>query len=127
MKKELTLALILASCSNEVTIIRSAEVKNSLLNIWDGRVNEQGLCITGRKQNDTLYLEKTFPMPTDSAGEFSLYGKCPDKKEVLADAHTHTNGNCKYSAADSVRLYERKHLEIRYIVCGQGLIGELRR
>lgn len=127
MKKALGLLFILSACTNNYAVVRSAEVKTSLQTLWSEEKKEQGLCISGRKENDTLYLDKTFPMPTDSAGEFSLYGKCPDRKEIIADAHTHTNGNCKYSAADSVRLYERKYLELRYIVCGEGLVGELRR
>ncbi len=99
-------------------IVRSDEVKRSYADLWTPR--ESGACYTGYVRSDTLFLLTSQPMPSDSATETALYGRCG--QDAIADAHTHPSGSCVPSSADSAHARSAPYMRMHFIVCGPATV-----
>lgn len=126
----MTLATVIATASpglaQELTFGRLAE--NALAFLYNTRKVEFAVCLYGQQTSQAVHVDRVGFTFLRSYSESSVTAEdCSPAGELLGMAHSHPNGDCRFSKADVVAFLDRQGHPFDFVMCAKNQVNWMNR
>jgi proteasome lid subunit RPN8/RPN11 len=110
------------SASPQLRFTRLAE--NALAYLYNTRTVEFAVCLYGPANPEVVSVERVaFTFVSSYSSDSVTAEDCPADKDLLGMAHSHPDGDCRFSGADVAAFLARSDHPFDFVVCENNQIN----
>jgi proteasome lid subunit RPN8/RPN11 len=102
--------------------------ENALAYLYYTRAVEFAVCLYGPVEGDVVTVERVEFTFISAYSESSVSAEnCPAARDLLGMAHSHPDGDCRFSSADVAAFLARSGHPIDFVVCARNQVNWMNR